>query len=118
LKKGAIVLLSWLLGACAQASLDEVTAAQSVADERQNAYRAVIYFSGIQGTDRTRIGEAISGACKCEPEYLRPYGLDALIYKVVLPPGYGFPVFQRELMRSSDELGILSVEPDHQMQPQ
>jgi len=118
LKKSAIVLLSWLLVACAQASLEDVTAAESDSDRQQNTYRTVIYFSGIQGTDRTRISEAILSACKCQPEYLRPYGLDALIYKIVLPPGYGFPVFQRELMRSSEELGIISVDLDHQMQPQ
>ncbi|MGC2166998.1 MAG: hypothetical protein WA632_13410 [Gallionella sp.] len=118
MKNRIIAFLGCLLAGCAQASLDDVTAAERVSDQLQNAYRAVIYFSGIQGADRTQLSAAIARACRCQPVYLRPYAVDALIYRVELPPGSGFPAFQYELMKSSEELGITAVEPDNPMRPQ
>ncbi len=118
MKNHVIAFLVCLLAGCAQASLDDVSAAERESDRQQNVYRAVIYFSGIQVADRTRLNETIARVCRCQPTYLRPYSVDALIYRVQLPPGTGFPAFQYELMKSSDELGIMSIEQDNEMRPQ
>ncbi len=73
--------------------------------------RAVINFQSPTADNRI-LSVAISDACQCTPVFFRTYGGNALIYVIALPQGQSFAAFERALMRSAPQLGIVSIEQD------
>jgi hypothetical protein len=73
--------------------------------------RAIIYFQRPT-TNNTMLSAAISDACQCAPVFFRTFGTVGLIYVVELPQGRDFAAFEKRLMLSAPQLGIVSIEQD------
>jgi len=73
--------------------------------------RAIIYFQSPTADNRI-LSAAISDACQCTPVFFRTYGGNALVYVIALPQGQNFTAFEKALMRSAPQLGVVSIEQD------
>jgi hypothetical protein len=73
--------------------------------------RAIISFQRPTANN-TALSAAISDACQCTPVFFRTFGTVGLIYVVELPQGRDFAAFEKTLMLSAPQLGIVLIEQD------
>lgn len=79
--------------------------------------RAIISFQ-LPTSDSPKLNAAIAEACACQPVFVRPFLVSALIYQIALPADISFAAFAKTLMRNADQLGIHAVEEDRVLRHQ
>ena len=113
LRSAILFLLGYSLAACASpvSHPAKANASGEVQHAPVQTARAIIYFQR-QTADNRPLFAAISDACQCTPVFFRTFRDDALIYVITLPRGQNFAAFEKALMRSAPQLGIVSIEQD------
>jgi hypothetical protein len=113
LRSAALFLLGYSLAACATPASPppKANAPREVHSAPAQTVRAIISFQRPT-VDNRPLFAAISDACQCTPVFFRAFGSDALIYEIALPQGKNFTSFEKALMRSAPQLGIVSIEQD------
>lgn len=112
-RSAALFLLAYSLAGCASpVSLPSKSAPPNeVRRTPVQSGRAIISFQRPTADNRP-LFVAISDACRCTPVFSRIFGDSSLIYIIPLPQGRSFADFEKALMQSAPQLGIVSIEQD------
>jgi hypothetical protein len=113
LRSAALFLLGYSLAGCAAPVTPppNTNAQGEVHSTMAQTVRAIISFQRPTANN-TLLSAAISDACQCTPVFFRTFGTVGLIYVVKLPQGRDFAAFEKTLMLSAPQLGIVSIEQD------
>jgi hypothetical protein len=108
-----LMLLGYSIAGCSSpiSPPPKVNAPGEVHSAPVQTARAIIYFQRPTA-DSGPLFAAVSDACRCTPAFFRTFRDDALIYVITLPQGQNFAAFEKALMRSAPQLGIVSIEQD------
>jgi hypothetical protein len=113
LRSATLFLLGYSLAGCAApvSTPPKADVPNKVHGTMAQTVRAIIYFQRPTANN-TLLSAAISDACQCTPVFFRTFGTVGLIYVVELPQGRDFAAFEKTLMQSAPQLGIVSIEQD------